>query len=152
MSSSQPRRNSQTGGIRTSRSSNWLYLSQGSEDQWSQETKHKFSYASKPSSASVTVYRVLFILPPNITWPPRIFPQYMSLSQLTSLFQSAQVHRCYKKLQHTIRNFFGCFYGVLTNGAQLCSVRWTNACVSLVQNPTSHVFSLASFSSCVCFS
>jgi hypothetical protein len=107
----------------------------------------------RPSSASVTVLRVLFILPPNITCPPPvlpqhvILPQYVHLSQLTSLCQSAQVHGGCKKLQHTTR-FFWCvsLYGVPTNGAQLHNVRWTDTCMSLAKNPSSSVLSRVCFS------
>ena len=38
------------------------------------------------------------------------------------------------------------FYGIPTNWAQLCNIRQTNTCMSLVKNPSSHVFSHACFS------
>lgn len=42
--------------------------------------------------------------------------------------------------------WFVFLYGILTNAAQLCSARWTNTCVWLAQNPSSHDLSCACFS------
>jgi len=41
--------------------------------------------------------------------PPRVLPQHMHLSQLTSLCQLARVLGSSKKLQHTTRSFLVCF-------------------------------------------
>ena len=87
----QPWLKSAGGTNKNARRSSQLCLSQASKDQRRNET-HKHctaSCTSKPSSASVTVHRVLFIPPPNITCPPCVLPQHVCLSQLTSLCQSA---------------------------------------------------------------
>jgi hypothetical protein len=56
---------------------------------------------------------------------------HVSLSQLTSPCQSKEAAR-----SHSTAPVFWCaiLYGVLTNGAQLCNVRWTNTCVWLAKN------------------
>ena len=64
------------------------------------------SSISKPSSAPITICWVLFILLPNIRCPPWVLPPHVHLSQMTSLCQSARVHRSSKRLQHTTRSFF----------------------------------------------
>ena len=38
-----------------------------------------------------------------------VLPQHMNLLQLTSLCQSARVHRSLKKVQHTTKSFLVCF-------------------------------------------
>ena len=50
-----------------------------------------------------------FYTPPNITCPSPVLPQHASLSQLTSLCQSAQVQGSGKILQHTTRSFLVSF-------------------------------------------
>ena len=77
----------------------------------------------------------------------RVLPQHVSLSQLTSLCQSARV--CGSSEKHTARSLFFWFvslYGVPTNGVQLSNVRWTNTCLSLRKTPSSRVLSRACFS------
>lgn len=66
--------------------------------------------------------------------------------QLSSLCQSARVHGSGKKPQHTTRSFDSFLSGVLTNAAQLHSVRQTNTCASLAKHLLSHVLSQACFS------
>jgi hypothetical protein len=101
---------------------------------------------SQSSSASITVHRVLFILPLNIMCPPRALPQHVSLSQLTSLCQSVQGYS--KKPQHTTRKFFWCvfLYYSPINAAQLCNVRQTSSCVSLSKKSSPHILSSVCFS------
>jgi hypothetical protein len=123
-------------------------LSQRIEGQWRCETYKRCtaSCISKPSSTSITVHSVLFILSPNTTCPPQVWPQHVSLSQLTSLCQSTRVPESGKKPQHTTKRcWWISLYGALTNGAQLRSVRWTGTCMSLAKNPSSHVLSHACF-------
>jgi hypothetical protein len=111
-------------------------------------TKHCIaSSMSKPSSPSVTVCGVLFIVLPNITSSPQVLPQYVYLSQLTLFCQSAQVTEVARNCS-TPPEVFWCvsLYGVPINGAQLHNVRQTSACVSLATNPSSRVLSRACFS------
>jgi hypothetical protein len=100
---------------RTARKSSWLSLSQQSKGQRRLETNKCCTVSStgKPRQASVTFHWDLFILPPNIMCPPRVFlqhvlPKSMSLSKL-HVSLSAQVHGSGMKLQHAIRSFLvGC--------------------------------------------
>ena len=70
---------------------------------------------------------------------------HTSLSQLTSANQPESLEAT--RVGSTLPEVFCCvsFYAVPINGAQLCSIRWTNACVSLAKNPLSCVLS------CPCF-
>ena len=88
------------------RRSSWLCLSQQSKDQWRLETnKHcTASSISKPSSASVTVPQILFILPPNITCLSQVLPHHRSCLSMwvclrrhhsTNQPESAEVARNY---------------------------------------------------------
>ena len=71
----------------------------------------------------------------------------MSLSQLTSLCQSVKSEEAARNCSTPPEvSWHISFYGVLTNGAQLCSIRLTNMCMSLVKNPSPCVLF------CVCFS
>ena len=103
----QPWLESAGGTRRDARRSSWLCISQWSEDQQRlKPNKHCTTRSrSKPSLASVIVCWTLFIHPPNITCFPRFLPQHLYLSQLTSLCQSARVHRSITKPQHTARRF-----------------------------------------------
>jgi hypothetical protein len=78
--------------------------------------------------------------------PPQVLLQHVHLSQLSSLCQWARVHGSSKKPQHTTRSFDSFLSGVLTNAAQLYSVRQTNTWALLAKNPSSHVLSGACFS------
>jgi hypothetical protein len=86
--------------------------------------------------------------------PSGVFPQHMSLFQLTSLCQSARVCRSSKKLQHTTRSIW-CIslYGVPTNGAQLHNVRWASTPylykVYFIVCPLHACFSKTSFLLCL---
>ena len=100
----QPWLKSAGGTNRNTRRSSQLCLSQGSEDQWRCET-HKHCTASsisKPSSASITVHWVLFIPPKHhvismgLAWAC-VFHKLEHLSQLTSIYQLAPVHRSCKR-------------------------------------------------------
>jgi len=64
---------------------------------------------------------------PNIRCPPRVSSPHVHLSQLTSLCQSAQVHRSGKKLQHTTRSFLEHFsLWSPDKWSSTTHVRWTN--------------------------
>jgi hypothetical protein len=67
---------------------------------------------------------------------------YLSLYQLISLCQSAQVWKQQEATStppEVLFLFFWCvsLYGVTTNGAQLHNVRWANVCMLLAENPSS---------------
>lgn len=94
------------GGIRVNkkvRKSLWLCFSQRSENQRRRETNKYYtaSSVSKPSSGSVTVCRVLFMLPLNIV--SSVGFDSLCTSQLTSLCQSVPVCESSKKPQHPTR-------------------------------------------------
>jgi hypothetical protein len=61
--------------------------SQGSEDQRRHETNNSCiaSSISTPSSQAPSLSVKSYLYPPNITCPPQVLPQHVSLSQLTSL-------------------------------------------------------------------
>jgi hypothetical protein len=82
-----------------------------SKDQQRHETGKlcTASFISKSSSASSIVHHVLFILPPNTTYPPWVLPQQTCLSQLTSLCQSAGICGSSKTLQTPSEVFLVCF-------------------------------------------
>jgi hypothetical protein len=103
----QPQLQSAWGTLREARKSFRLFLSQGSEDQrrWETHKRCTASCTSKPSSGSITVHRVLFIVSLGITCPPRALPEHLHLSPVMSLYQSAGVIRSDKKLWHTTRSF-----------------------------------------------
>jgi hypothetical protein len=79
------------------------------------------------------------------------------LSQLTSLPTSPSLLKQQETAVH-YQKIFGCIslYGVTINAAQLHNVRHIDTCMSLANNPLSHVLSCACFSrislSCICFS
>ena len=78
--------------------------------KWRSANSHcTASSLRRSSSACLSVFQVLVILPPNITRPPQVsaqvLPQQVRLSELTSLCPSAQVCESCKKLQHTTRGF-----------------------------------------------
>jgi hypothetical protein len=52
-----------------------------------------------------------------------VLPHHMCLSQLTSLCQSARIHRRDKKLQHTTRSFLAPIFSIESRPH---SIRWTN--------------------------
>lgn len=126
---------------------------QGSEDHQRQERDPSFAQAAlKASSASFTVGRVLISLQASCLLHGSALS--MCLSQLTSLCQSAQVHKSGRKGGSPLEGFWcASLYGVPTSGAKLCSVRRANTCVSSAKNPSSCVLALAEHPlSCVCFS
>jgi hypothetical protein len=81
-------------------------------------------------------------IPPNITCPPRVLPQHVSLSQLTSLCQLAQVQASSKKVQQTTRHFGGPFSFRSSDKYSLAK----KCKVVLVKNLSSCVLSCACFS------
>ena len=127
--------------------SSLLSLSQGSKDQQRGENS-KVLHRELYKQASLTVPWVLFILPPNTMCPPWVLPQLLSLYQSGLLCQSTWLQGSGKKPSTHQQNYFWCIslYGVPTNGAQLPNVRWSNACISLLKNTSSHVFSHSCFS------
>jgi hypothetical protein len=78
-------------------------LSQGNEDQWRWETHQccTASSISKPSSASVTVHRVIFIPSKHVCFTGL---SLAGVSHFANQFQSG------KKLQHTTRSFLVRFF------------------------------------------
>jgi hypothetical protein len=112
-----------------SQENSWLCLFQSIKNPWRFKTHKPYtaSTKSKPSSASVTVHWVLVTLSKHHVFS-RVLPQHMHLPQLTSLYQSVQVFRSGKKLQHTTRSLLVHFSlcGFPPNAAQLCSTRWIN--------------------------
>ena len=109
------------------------------------------SSISKPSSASITIHRVPFILSPNITCPPQVLPQHVSclstcvcLADITLPISPSPWK--WQKLQHTTR----CLLAHISlwsssKLAQLHNVRQTNIWVLLAKNSSSHVHSCAFF-------
>lgn len=67
-----------------------------------------FTYASKPSSATFTVSKVHFIVPPNIIVSSMALAS-ACLSQLVSKCQSVRGHGRGKKFQHTTISILVCF-------------------------------------------
>jgi hypothetical protein len=78
----------------------------------------------------------------DVTCPPWVLPQHVQLSQMTS-----QICGSGRNCSTSPEVFFGVsLYGVPTNAAQLCNVRWTNTCMSLSKNLSTCVLSCACFS------
>lgn len=104
-----------------------------------------------------TVCWVVFVLLPNTTCHCRglasgqesvLAKFHISLYQLSSLCQLANVHRSGKKRPEHHQKCSWCvyFYGVMTNGAQQCNVRWINTCALLLKNPSSPILLRVCFS------
>jgi hypothetical protein len=106
------------------------------------------SYASKPSSASATVHRVLFILPLDISCAHRsclskcLASAYESVSADITL-SVTPICRINKKPQHTIRS---AFLSMESQQMELNYLRQTNIFLSLAKNPPSCDLSRACFS------
>jgi hypothetical protein len=161
---------------RNARRSSWLCLSHQSKDQERLEnnklcTASSTSKQSKPNQANPpSVSWVLFIFRLNIKCFPRVLTHHVSCLSpwvwlsttplesllVTLLCQSAPVQRSNKNILPP--DVFCCvsLYGIPTNGAQKCNVRWTNTFVLLVKNlhhMSFHLIALAEHPiTCVCFS
>ena len=70
-----------------------------------------------------------------------VLPQHMTISADIILPIGLSRRRQQNKEAHRQKLFF--LYGVLTNGARLCSARRINTCMSSVKNPSSRVLSQA---------
>jgi hypothetical protein len=86
-----------------------------------------------------------------------VLPQYMCLSQLTSICQSAQVHGSGNELQHTTRSFLVCFslWNLNKCSTTQCKADQYMRVVSKgpLHHVSFHVFALAASPfTCVCFS
>lgn len=131
------------GGIRVNkkvRKSLWLCFSQRSENQRRRETNKYYtaSSVSKPSSGSVTVCRVLFMLPLNIV--SSVGFDSLCTSQLTSLCQSVPVCESSKKPQHPTRRqiIYVCHQQKILHHTSLSRLSFY-LCL-LQQNSTSQIF------------
>ena len=112
-----------------------------------QQALHSYNSAvSKPSSVSITVYKVLL---KSLQISCVLQGSCLSMCVFTdiTLSISPSLRKQQEMLAHH-QKFFWCvsLYGVPTHVTQLHSVRQTNTCVSLVKNPSSYVLSRACFS------
>jgi hypothetical protein len=157
---SQPRLKAAGGTRRNARRNVQLCLSQQSEVQRRLEDQE----GAVQLAVLTVLLTVLFILSPNIMYPPwflhhhvSCFSVYASVSADITLPISLNLGKQQEATAHH-QKIFWCvsLYGVLTNGAQLHNVRQTNTCVSLAKNPLScslYVLALTEHPFiCVCFS
>ena len=122
-------------------------LCPGSKDRRLRETrKHRTaSCTSEPSSVSTTPWRPLYALQTSrVLHTPHLSGRLTSTRASNQPESLEAATHCSAPPQVLWR---GSLYGFLKNAAQLHSVRWTKAWVSLAETPPSRVLSRASFGS-----
>ena len=131
----RPNQHKSAGGTREEHQESVLVLPLSRKKRSAKTCLAMQSSTAQPLSLSVESFVYSLQTSHVLHWScvsPCVWPQHVSLSQLTSLCQSAREAARTCSMPPEV-SWCGSLYGVSTNGAQLHSVRQANTCVLLAK-------------------